>query len=98
MMNDWITRSSPEYMELREKAMEALERIDHMMDTLPSGLCTEAYLTANEVCTMLRLSKRSLQNYRDERVIPYTTIGGKILYPLSEIVNILKKNQIETIR
>ncbi len=47
---------------------------------------------------MLRLSKRSLQNYRDERVIPYTTIGGKILYPLSEIVNILKKNQIETIQ
>ncbi len=34
MMNDWITRSSPEYMELREKAMEALERIDHMMNTL----------------------------------------------------------------
>ena len=78
--------------------MEALERIDHMMDTLPSCLYTEAYLTANEVCTMLRLSKRSLQNYRDERVIPYTTIGGKILYPLSEIVNILKKNQIETIQ
>ncbi|BFK47470.1 helix-turn-helix domain-containing protein [Alistipes sp. i18-0019-D1] len=98
MMNDWITRSSPEYMELREKAMEALERIDHMMDTLPSCLCTETYLTANEVCTMLRLSKRSLQNYRDERMIPYTTIGGKILYPLSEIVNILKKNQIETIQ
>ena len=97
-MNDWITRSSPEYMELREKAMEALERIDNMMDTLPSCLCTETYLTANEVCTMLRLSKRSLQNYRDERVIPYTTIGGKILYPLSEIVNILKKNQIETIQ
>lgn len=59
MMNDWITRSSPEYMELREKAMEALEKIDHMMDTLPSCLCTEAYLTANEVCTILSRAHKS---------------------------------------
>lgn len=36
--------------------------------------------------------KRTLQTLRDEGGIPYTTIGGKILYPESVLYETLRKN------
>ena len=52
----------------------------------------EHYMTGNEVCTLLHISRRTLQTLRDERLVPYTTIGGKLLYPESALYEVLKKN------
>ena len=86
-MEEWITRKSPEYRELQEKALAALDRIEAMIETLPSHLNAESYLTSEEV-----------RNLRDERIIPYTTLGGKFLYPMSEIAKILEKNLVKPIQ
>lgn len=98
MMEEWITRKSPEYRELQEKALAALDRIEAMIETLPSHLKAETYLTSEEVRNLFGLSQRSLQTYRDERIIPYTTLGGKFLYPMSEIAKILEKNLVKPIQ
>lgn len=50
------------------------------------------YLQGEDVCEMLHISKRTLQTLRDEGAIPYTTIGGKILYPESALYETLRKN------
>lgn len=52
----------------------------------------EIYLTGREVCERLFLSPRTLQDYRDKGIIPYTQIAGKILYRLSDINRILSEN------
>ena len=52
----------------------------------------EIYLTRREVCERLFLSPRTLQDYRDKGIIPYTQIAGKILYRLSDINRILSEN------
>ena len=52
----------------------------------------EHYLQGEDVCEMLHISKRTLQTLRDEGAIPYTTIGGKILYPESALYETLRKN------
>lgn len=49
MMEEWITRKSPEYRELQEKALAAFDRIEAMIETLPSHLNAETYLTSEEV-------------------------------------------------
>ena len=98
IMEEWITRKSPEYRELQEKALAALDRIEAMIETLPSHLNAESYLTSEEVRNLFGLSQRSLQTYRDERIIPYTTLGGKFLYPMSEIAKILEKNLVKPIQ
>lgn len=38
------------------------------------------WLHNGDVCRLLNISKRTLQNYRDRRIIPYTQFAGKILY------------------
>ncbi|MCM1351411.1 MAG: hypothetical protein NC250_01600 [Alistipes senegalensis] len=39
-----------------------------------------------------------MQNYRDNRQIPYTMIGGKILYPQSAIWELLQAHYVKTLR
>ena len=52
----------------------------------------EIYLTRREVCERLFISPRTLQDYRDKGIIPYTQIAGKILYRLSDINRLLQEN------
>ncbi|WP_032856252.1 helix-turn-helix domain-containing protein, partial [Bacteroides ovatus] len=46
----------------------------------------------------LQLSRRTLQDYRNNGVIPYIQLGGKILYRESDIQKILMANYREAYR
>ena len=52
----------------------------------------EHFLTGKEVCERLYISPRTLQDYRDRKVIPYTQIAGKILYKASDLEKMLEEN------
>ena len=52
------------------------------------------WLTAEEVCKALRITKRTLQYYRSEGIIPSTSLSNKILYKESAIARILQNNLI----
>ena len=54
------------------------------------------WLTGDEICKLLRVSKRTLQNYRDKRVIPFSQIGRKIYYKYSDIVEYLELHYVKT--
>jgi len=47
-------------------------------------------LAYKELSKKLKLSRRSLQDYRDEGRIPYIKLGGKILYRSSDIEKLLE--------
>ena len=97
-MEDFITRNSAEYVELRKKALQALKTVNHLIDEHRPSIFNEVYLTGEEVRTLLGISKRSLQTYRDERIISYTNIGGKILYPQSALFGVLERNYMKILR
>ena len=98
MSEDIITRDSSEFKELRRNIIRAIQAVDILIDTHRPAIGNEVYLTSEEVCSLFGLSKRSLQNYRDNRLIPYTTIGGKILYPQSAILELLEANFVDVRR
>ena len=50
----------------------------------------EHFLTGKEVCERLYISPRTLQDYRDRRIIPYTQFAGKILYKVSDLERLLE--------
>jgi len=52
----------------------------------------ELFLTGKEVCERLYISPRTLQDYRDRKVIPYTQFAGRILYKASDLEKLLKEN------
>lgn len=55
----------------------------------------EHFLTGKEVCDRLYISPRTLQDYRDRGIIPYTQFAGKILYKASDSEKMLKDNYRE---
>ena len=52
----------------------------------------ERFLTDRELSGMLKISRRCLQDYRDQGRIPYIQLGGKILYRQSDIERLLEEN------
>ena len=51
----------------------------------------ELFLTGKEVCERLYISPRTLQDYRDRKVIPYTQFAGKILYKALDLEKMLEE-------
>ena len=52
----------------------------------------ERYLTDVEVAELLRVSRRTLQEYRNNRVLPFILLGGKVLYPETGLREVLEAN------
>ena len=71
------------------------KRIKEVAQTHKPFFAGELFLTGKEVCERLYISPRTLQDYRDRKIIPYTQFAGKILYKESEIERILKNNYRE---
>ena len=40
----------------------------------------------------LRVSRRTLQEYRNNRVLPFILLGGKVLYPETVLREVLEAN------
>ena len=56
--------------------------------TLPND---DEYLCDKEVAYMLKVSRRTLSEYRSNGTLPYYVLGGKVLYKRSEIEQALKR-------
>ena len=50
----------------------------------------ERYLTDRELSQRLKISRRTLQDYRNNGILPYRQLGGKILYRESDIERVLQ--------
>ncbi len=45
----------------------------------------ERYLTDREVAQILKVSRRTLQEYRNDGVLPYVILGGKVLVAVDNL-------------
>ena len=75
-----------------------LEKVDAVIEQI-RGFCRpmfngEHYLSGEEVCKALRITKRTLQQYRDDGLVSYVTLPGKMLYKESDILALLQRNYI----
>lgn len=75
--------------------LKALDRIVSNVERLTQNchptLNGEQFLTDREVSERLKISRRALQDYRNQGKIPYHYIGGKILYKESDLERVLEK-------
>ena len=92
MEYETINKETPEMKQLISGIQEVSKRIREVAQTHRPLFGGEIYLTRWEVCERLFVSPRTLQDYRDKGIIPYTQIAGKILYRLSDINRLLQEN------
>lgn len=77
---DILDNKSPQINTLFVALDELLKNIQQALQNRTLHLNGEKYLTNREVCQMLRISSRTLQNWRDTGKIPFIRLKGKILY------------------
>lgn len=53
------------------------------------------YLSTDEVCRLLFISKRTCQTYRDRGIIPFSQVGRKIYYKALDIDEYLERHYIK---
>lgn len=75
-----------------EWAVGFMEQLDSMLDGIESmneksraSFSNERFLTDKEVSAWLKVSRRTLQDYRNNGMVSYYQLGGKILYKESDI-------------
>jgi excisionase family DNA binding protein len=75
-----------------EWAVGFMEQLDSMLDGIESmnekskaSFGNERFMTDKEVSAWLKVSRRTLQDYRNNGMIAYYQLGGKILYKESDI-------------
>lgn len=56
----------------------------------------EQWLGNDDVCSLLQISPRTLQSYRDNGILPYSQIGRKCYYKVSDIENLVSHKEAKS--
>ena len=88
------TGSVRRFFGLLDNIQTKLERLAEDKRPLFNG---ERFLSDKELSDLLKISRRSLQDYRNQGRISYIRLGGKILYKVSDIEKLLEDNYHEAL-
>ncbi len=91
-MEDLLTKDSAEFSELAGQLHTARESVTAVREKHRPTIEGERYLTGEELLERLHVSPRTLQNLRDNQMIAFTILGGKILYPERALQQVLLDN------
>lgn len=89
-----LTNEAEEIIVYKEMIVQLKNRIEDILMNYRPVMNGEIYLSGEDLCRLLHISKRTLQQYRDDKILPYIQIGGKIIYRQSDLLAVLEKNYI----
>lgn len=86
-----------EVITITTEAFQAIiDKLDKINDRMnlqkPVPMLNDRWLDIQETCFLLRISKRTLQSYRDNGLLPFSQINGKIYFKAKDIENHLEKH------
>ena len=93
-MNDnrVITADDGRIAPVLQALKKATKNAERLTENYHPPFAGERYLTDKEVIALLKVSRRTLQEYRNNRVLPFILLGGKVLYPESGLRELLETN------
>ena len=89
-MNELIMPHNAGVKRVLESMKEVLALYKNVTGNYRPLLDGERYLTDSEVAEILKVSRRTLQEYRNDGVLPYILFGGKVLYRESDLEKVLE--------
>ena len=88
-MNELINKDNEWIIHFMGSLDRLLDNVEHLTANYRPTLNGERFFTDKEVSVRLKVSRRTLQDYRNEGRIAYIQLGGKILYRESDIERML---------
>jgi hypothetical protein len=96
-MNSLIERSDPRLADLFRRLEKTGKLLSELEVPARRTLNGKRFMTDSELSKILRISRRTLFEYRSTGAIPYYVICGKILYAEDEIHRLLEKCRRQSI-
>jgi len=97
MNNEILTKESEIIKTFFKSSERMLDNIDLLVENSKPHLSGERFLIDKEVSEKLKISRRTLQDYRTQDRIAYIQLGGKILYKESDIEKMLESGYQKSI-
>ncbi|ASV80592.1 DNA-binding protein [Elizabethkingia anophelis] len=91
---EFFENDAEEIAYYKKMLAELRKQIGLILENFRPVMNGEIYLSGEDVCRLLHISKRTLQQYRDDKILPYVQIGGKIIFRQSDILEILERNYV----
>lgn len=91
-MNQILSHDSESIATAMLSLKKANNWLSSFLESYSPPLDGERYLTNQELSEHLKLSRRTLQEYRKQHILPYIILCGKTLYPEYEIQFLLTSN------
>ncbi|MFT3919618.1 helix-turn-helix domain-containing protein [Cloacibacterium sp.] len=79
--------SKEQYMELINRLDDITKRLDNKNESTK-----DKFMDNQEFQTLMKISKRTAQTWRDEGRISFSQVGNKIYYKLSDVEKFLNEN------
>ena len=86
MIQSLLTKETPEIIRFFRNIDSLSEMLDKQEEKLRPVLNGERYITDRELAEQLKLTRRTLAEYRINGKLPYYKIGGKLLYKEKDIL------------
>lgn len=91
-MEDVITERTPQVIAFFQTMESMLTNIESMAGNCRPFLNGERFMTDKQLAEVLKISRRTLQDYRTNGILSYYMVGGKVLYKESDILKLLEDN------
>ncbi len=95
-MSEVVAKNNHEMAALIAKMDEVVTKLAQLGKE--KEILKERWLTVEEVCKLLAISSRLLQNYRDEGLIAFSQYGHKIYFKAADIESFLLQNYREAFK
>ena len=85
-MNNEIREKDHEWVKMFHSSIDRLlVSIEKLFESRQPGAFNDELLTDKEVAHILKVSRRTLQDYRNNGILSYIQVGGKIPYRTSDV-------------
>lgn len=91
-MGKTYNQDSPEIKDFYMNSLAILEIAERLNDEIKPTLIGKKFYTDAQLADHLNISRRTLQEYRDNGLIAYYRLDGKILYSDNDVEEFLKSS------
>jgi len=86
-----ITIESQAFQQIKDQ-LDSITKALQAKEGKTNGKLSDKWLTIAQTCELLSISRRTLQAYRDDGVIPFSQYQGKIYFRATDIQAHLERN------
>ena len=92
MTEEIIAKRHPSVEAFFADVRELSEMIDSIAKNVRPALNGQTFIDDKELAERHSLHRRTLQNFRNDNILPYYKIGGKVIYDETEVEAWLNSN------